>query len=95
MNPIASVLAALALTGSFAAHAQEPWPTKPVRMVVPFAPGGATDVAARMIAQKLTENLGKQVFVENRAGANGSIGGEAAARSPFPFRAFAGEDAPA
>ena len=81
MNRIASVLAALALLGSFAAHAQEPWPTKAVRMVVPFAPGGATDIAARMIAQKLTENLGKQVFVENRAGANGAIGGEAAARA--------------
>lgn len=63
------------------AHAQEAWPSKPVRMVVPFAPGGATDLAARLIAQKLSEKLGKQVFVENRGGANGSIGAEVAARA--------------
>ena len=63
------------------AHAQEPWPTKPVRMVVPFAPGGATDIAARLVAQKLTESLGKQFYIENRGGANGSIGAEVAARA--------------
>ncbi len=63
------------------AHAQDAWPTKPVRMVVPFAPGGATDLAARLITQKLSERLGKQVFVENRGGANGSIGAEVAARA--------------
>ena len=51
-------------------------------MVVPFAPGGATDIAARMIAQKLTENLGKQVFVENRAGANGAIAASQLAKLP-------------
>jgi tripartite-type tricarboxylate transporter receptor subunit TctC len=81
MKNLVAFLAAAALAAPLALHAQEPWPSKPVRMVVPFAPGGATDIAARMIAQKLTENLGKQVFVENRAGANGSIGGEAAARA--------------
>ena len=81
MKNMVPAIAAALLAAAFAAHSQEPWPSKSVRMIVPFAPGGATDVAARMIAQKLTENIGKQVFVENRAGANGSIGGEAAARA--------------
>ena len=64
-----------------AAHAQEAWPSKPVRMIVPFAPGGPTDVAARLLTKKLTDSLGQQVFVENRAGANGTIGSEATARA--------------
>ena len=81
MKEIASLLLAAALIAPVAPQAQEPWPSKAVRMVVPFAPGGATDIAARMITQKLSENLGKQFFVENRAGANGSIGGEVAARA--------------
>lgn len=51
-------------------------------MVVPFAPGGATDIAARLVAQKLSENFGRQFYVENRGGANGSIGAEVAARAP-------------
>ena len=81
MKKMASLLAAFGLGCSLHAMAQEPWPSKTVRMVVPFAPGGATDLAARMITQKLSENLGKPFFVENRAGANGSIGGEVAARA--------------
>lgn len=81
MKKMASLLAAFGLGCSLQAMAQEPWPSKTVRMVVPFAPGGATDLAARMITQKLSENLGKPFFVENRAGANGSIGGEVAARA--------------
>jgi tripartite-type tricarboxylate transporter receptor subunit TctC len=75
---------AFALAASLVAlpsHAQDAWPAKPVRMIVPFAPGGATDIAARMITAKLSENLGKQFLVENRAGAGGSIGAEAAARA--------------
>ena len=74
-------LAAAALAAPLAVNAQEPWPSKPVRMVVPFAPGGATDLAARLVAAKLTDNLGKQVYIENRGGANGSIGAEVAARA--------------
>jgi tripartite-type tricarboxylate transporter receptor subunit TctC len=66
---------------STAVHGQDAWPAKPVRMIVPFAPGGPTDVAARLLTQKLTEALGQQVYVENRAGANGTIGSEVVARA--------------
>lgn len=63
-----------------AAHAQS-WPTKPVRFVVPFPPGGATDVAARAIADKLSRALDQQFVVDNRAGASGGIGAAEVARS--------------
>jgi tripartite-type tricarboxylate transporter receptor subunit TctC len=68
------------LMAPLVARAQD-WPTKPVRLIVPFAAGGSTDVAARMVAEYLTRSFGQQVFVENRTGANGVIGIEAAAKS--------------
>jgi tripartite-type tricarboxylate transporter receptor subunit TctC len=72
------LLAALA----FATLAQaQTWPSKPVRFIVPFPPGGSTDVAARTVADKLTRALGAQVLVENRAGGGGAIGTVEAARS--------------
>lgn len=62
------------------AHAQA-YPVKPVRIIAPFPPGGTTDTMCRIIAQRLTETLGKQVVVENRPGAAGQVGHEAAARA--------------
>jgi tripartite-type tricarboxylate transporter receptor subunit TctC len=73
-----------ALAGALAASATpaQTWPAKPVRMIVPFAPGGAVDVTGRTIAQALSARLGQQVVVENRGGAGGNIGVEAVAKSP-------------
>ncbi|HEX6005307.1 MAG TPA: tripartite tricarboxylate transporter substrate-binding protein, partial [Burkholderiales bacterium] len=62
------------------ASAQE-FPTKTVRVIAPFAPGGATDALARIVGQKLTERWHQQVIVDNRPGAGGNIGAELAARA--------------
>ena len=76
---VASTAAAL-LAGP--AAAQSAWPNKPVRIVVPFAPGGTTDILARAIAPELSKAFGQQFVVENRAGAGGNIGADVVAKAP-------------
>ena len=74
----AGVVLALLASSSFA----QAWPSKPIRWIVPFPPGGSTDIATRTIAERLTRTLGQAVVVENRAGATGTIGTEYVAKSP-------------
>ncbi len=73
-------LAMLAAVASSAADAQQ-WPSRPIQIIVPFAPGGSTDVAARLVGQHLSRALGQQVVVENKSGANGNLGIELAAKA--------------
>lgn len=74
-------LLAMLLSTQSASWAQTTWPEGPVRLVVPYAPGGTTDFAGRQIAQKLTEQTGKSFFVENKTGASGTIGTDLVAKS--------------
>jgi tripartite-type tricarboxylate transporter receptor subunit TctC len=80
MNRLFSTLAALALAAPLAALAQA-WPTKPVKIVVPYPPGGAVDVVTRKVAQKLAEQTGQPFVVENKPGATGTIGCAQVAKS--------------
>ena len=83
-----SALIAACIAFTATAHAQPTgkpggvYPSKPVRLIVPFAPGGSNDIMARITAQKLTESFGQQVIVDNRAGASGIVGTEIAAKAP-------------
>jgi tripartite-type tricarboxylate transporter receptor subunit TctC len=72
-------VAAATLAGALPALAQEAYPSKPIRMIVNFPPGGSLDVVTRTVSQKLSEKFGQPVVVENRAGANGNIGAQAVA----------------
>src|SRR3954449_10629545 len=74
-------LAALAAAATFTGANAQPYPSKPIRFIVPFPAGGSTDVAARLVGEYLSHALGQQVYVENKTGANGNIGIEAAAKS--------------
>ncbi len=77
-----AVMLCAALFFTLVAQAQDAYPVKPVRFVVPYPPGGSSDVMARVLAHKLSESLGKQVIVENRPGAAGNIGHEIVAKAP-------------
>ena len=85
MHRVSTLFAVLAAAGAAllpaAAPAQQ-YPVKPVRMILPFPPGGPTDLQGRTIAQKLSEQMGQQVIAENRPGAGGNVGLEVAAKSP-------------
>ena len=78
---VRSALAIIAFVAAGAVCAQA-YPVKPLRMVVPFAPGGGTDVIARYVAAGMSESMGRQVVVDNRGGANGIVGTEIVARAP-------------
>jgi tripartite-type tricarboxylate transporter receptor subunit TctC len=78
---IALATVAAVASWSMPALAQESWPTKPVRLIVPFAPGGSTDVIGRMLGQKLSEMWGQAVLIDNRVGAGGNVGTDMVAKA--------------
>ena len=78
---VVALLFALVLAAPAAAQNTPAYPTKPIKLICPFPPAGAVDIASRAIAHELTRTLGQTVAVENRPGAGGNLGGEAAARS--------------
>ncbi len=78
----AFLAAALLAVLTWPAHAQDAYPSKPIRLVVPYPPGGASDVTARLIGQKVTEAWGQQVIIDNRPGANGIVALEHVAKQP-------------
>jgi tripartite-type tricarboxylate transporter receptor subunit TctC len=90
-----TVLLALCATAPSAASAADAYPTRPVRMIVAYPPGGGTDIVGRMMAQKLGETLGQTVVIDNRGGATGNIGTELAARAnPDGYTLLMGNVAP-
>src|SRR5467141_105691 len=75
------IVAALVLLGALPVAAQESYPSRPVKIVVPYAPGGATDIIAHILGQRLTESLGQSFIVENRPGASGNLALESVAKA--------------
>jgi len=96
MNRLSSraVVVGCALCAAMPAALGQPYPTKPVRMIAASSPGSAVDIVARIVAQKLGEQLGQQVVVDNRAGAGGNLGAELAAKAaPDGYTLFMGTPA--
>ena len=81
MRGFLAVIAISAMAFLSGAHAQSPYPNKPIRLVVPFAVGGGTDIPARVLAAKMTDLIGQQIIVDNRPGAGGNIGTDIAAKA--------------
>ena len=81
MKPFLVLLAAGLLMGPAAVLAQQNYPTRPLRMVIPWPPGQATDLVGRVVAQRLSEVLGQQVIADNRPGAGGTIGTDIVAKA--------------
>ncbi|MGV3633819.1 MAG: Bug family tripartite tricarboxylate transporter substrate binding protein [Pseudorhodoplanes sp.] len=79
-NFLGGTLAAIA-TPSLAFGASDAWPNRPIRIIVPFAPGGTTDAIARVLGQKMSERIGQQIIIENRPGGGTNIGAEAVAKA--------------
>ena len=75
-------IAAIATMGFMSPAQAQSWPDKPIKLVIPFAAGGTTDIIGRILAQQMAPILGQNVVVENRGGAGGNIGAEAVARAP-------------
>ena len=94
MKRVMRWVAALAIAGASAAFAQG-YPNRPIKVVVPWPPGQATDLAARLVAQQLTESLGQPLIVDNRPGAGGVIGSNVVAKSPADgYTLLAGSSGP-
>src|SRR5688500_14922027 len=91
MNKLLRLMATLAILGLLAFSAEAQYPVKPIRILVGFTPGGAADVVARVVAQGLSKQLGQQVVVENKPGADSAIAAEAVATSaPDGYTLFLG-----
>ena len=82
MKLVVQAIAAVIVAAAFGSVCAQSYPVKPVRLIVPYPPGGGTDIFARMLGAKLGEVLGQQMVIENRAGAAGVLGAEAAAKAP-------------
>ena len=79
---IAFATGAAGMLGATVAHAADKYPSKAIRVIVPFAPGGSTDIIARLVTQRMSQELGQPMVVENKGGAGGAIGAAEAARAP-------------
>lgn len=82
MRLVSAIVALLALTPMHASAQAQNYPTKAIRLVIPFAPGGATDLLGRLVAQRLNERLGQTVIPDNRTGGGGNIGAELVVKAP-------------